>query len=169
MAMLHQPINTDDAAKLANAYLRSGQLKEAETIFRQVLAVNRNHFDALHGLGLVAMNLGMFSNAAELIRSALQQNPFDYTAHNNLGIALMQQGNLDEAVQSFNKSLSIKQDYANALYNLARAHQELGNHGLGLEMMLKARGYVRFTLSQVQLLSTTSGEQSKDDIPPKAA
>jgi Flp pilus assembly protein TadD len=167
--MISQPIDVENAIQLANAYLQSGHMAEAETIYQQVLAVNQNHFNALHGLGIIALNAGKLDRATEFISSAIQQCPFDYNAHNNLGIALMQQGKLNEAVYAFNKALSIKQDYTNATYNLARAHQELGNHGIGLEIMLNARGFVRFTLSKVLLLSTTQGERSKGDNPQKAA
>jgi len=167
--MPQQPVNVENAVRLANEYLRSGRLAEAESIYQQVLAENHDHFVALHGLGVIAMNMGNLSRAAELISCAIEQNPFDCAAHNNLGITLMKQARLNEAVQSFNKSLSINPDYASAMYNLARTHQELGNHGAGLEIMLKARGYVRFTLGKVMLLSATQREQGKDNISPKAA
>lgn len=167
--MIQQPVNVEDAVRLANEYLRSGRLADAESIYQQVLADNPDHFVALHGLGVIAMNTGKLSRAAELISSAIQQNPFDCAAHNNLGITLMKQGRLNEAVQSFTRSLSVNPDYASAMYNLARTHQELGNHGAGLEIMLKARGYVRFTLGKVMLLSAAQSEQGKVNISPKAA
>lgn len=167
--MISQPIDIEKALQLANANLRSGHMAEAETLYQQVLVVDHNHFNALHGLGVIALNAGRLNRAAELISSAIQQNPFDHNAHNNLGIAFMQQGKLNEAVHSFNKALSIKQDYTDAMYNLARAHQELGNHGIGLEMLMKARGVVRFTLGNILLLSTTQGERSKGKNPQKAA
>lgn len=167
--MIQQPINVENATRLANEYLQSGRLEEAEAIYQQVLAVHHDHFVALHGLGVIAMNTGRLGRATELIRSSIQGNPFDCAAHNNLGIALMKQGRLNEAVQAFNKSLSIKPDYTSAMYNLARTQQELGNHGAGLEIMLKARGFVRFTPANVMLLSAAQRERSKDDNSPKAA
>lgn len=167
--MIQQPVIDENAARLANEYLRSGRLAEAESIYQQILAENPDHFVALHGLGVIAMNMGKLIRAVELINFAIQKNPFDFAAHNNLGISLMKQGRFDEAVQSFNKSLSINPGYASAMYNLARAHQELGNHGAGLEVMLKARGYVRFALGKVMLLSATQREQGEDNFSPKAA
>lgn len=167
--MISQPNDVENALQRANACLRSGHMAEAETIYQQVLAVEHYNFNALHGLGIIALNAGELFRAAELFSSAIQQNPFDHNAHNNLGIAFMQQGKLNEAVHSFNKALSIKQDYTDAMYNLARAHQELGNQGIGLEMMLKARGFVRFTPGKVLLLSATQAERSKGENPQKAA
>lgn len=167
--MNSQSMNVENAVKLAHARLRAGDQAEAEAIYREVLAVDHGHFDALHGLGVIAMSAGKFDRAAELIGSALQANPFNCDAHHNLGISLMQQGKIHEAIQSFNRAISLKQDYRSAMYNLARAHQELGNHGAGLELMLKAIGSVRFTLNKVMLISTVQEERNRDDPSPKAA
>ncbi|MCC6301930.1 MAG: tetratricopeptide repeat protein [Gammaproteobacteria bacterium] len=168
MTMIPQSIDIEAAVRRANESLRSGRLADAEAIYQQVLTIEPDHFVALHGLGVIAMNTGRSGRAVELIRSSIQKNPFDCAAHNNLGIALMQQGRLDEAIQSFGKSLSIKPDYTSALCNLARAHQELGGHGIGLKMMLKARGFVRFSPGKVLILSTVQEGRGKNDPLPKA-
>ena len=44
-------------------------------------------------------------------------NPCYAEAHNNLGFTLQQLGRLDEAEASYTKALTIKPDYAEALYN----------------------------------------------------
>lgn len=147
-----QPITVGNAIKLANDHLQSRRLGEAEAIYRQVLAVNPSHFDALHYLGVIAMQVGKFEQAAALISRAIQHNPSSYAAHNNLGVALMQRGRLREAAQSFQQALSIKEDYTNARTNLARVHLRLGNHGTGLDMMLSGTGHARFTQTSVKLL-----------------
>jgi tetratricopeptide (TPR) repeat protein len=47
-------------------------------------------------------------------------------AHCNLGTVLQKCGNLDEAIVSYNKSISLKPDYADVYYNLGNALKEQG-------------------------------------------
>lgn len=156
----HSPYSTEpgraitvgNAISLANSHLQSRRLGEAELIYRQVLAVNPRHFDALHFLGVIATQTGKFDQAANLIGQAIEQNPSSHAAHNNLGVALMQQGRLKEAAESFQRALAVKPDYASARINLGRVHQRLGNHGIGMEMAVQGMGLVRFTLAKAHLI-----------------
>lgn len=142
----------EDALKLAHKHLRSCRLAEADSIYRQVLAVNPLDFEALHLSGIIAMQTGRLEQAAALISRAIEQNPSSYAAHSNLGVALMHQGKLNEAAESFQRALSLKRDYVTAEVNLGRVQQKLGNHGIGADLTLRGTGFVRFTLAKVQLL-----------------
>ena len=50
---------------------QAGQLVEAEACYRQVLAIDPNHFDSLHLLGVVAHQSGRSDLAASLINKAI--------------------------------------------------------------------------------------------------
>jgi Flp pilus assembly protein TadD len=50
---------------------KSGRLIEAESIYREILAVSPRDADSLHLLGLIAYEWGNFDAAAELMRMAI--------------------------------------------------------------------------------------------------
>ncbi len=93
------------AFDLAIEHHRAGQLNEAESIYRQILAANPRHASSLHHLGLVAHQVGRKEIAVDLIRQAIALQPEcpDATAHSNLGSALRDMGQLDEAIAALIK------------------------------------------------------------------
>jgi tetratricopeptide (TPR) repeat protein len=152
MTQSAQPVTVGSAIKLAHEHLQARRLAEAELIYRQVLAVNPAHFDALHYLGVIALQVRKYDKAVETIGRAVEQNPASYAAYNNLGIAYMMQEKLAEADRCFQRALDIKPDYPQAKINRARIRQRLGDHATGLEMALQGTGFTRFTSTQVKLL-----------------
>ena len=71
---------------------QAGRLAEAERIYRQVLAQQPNHADALHLLGVLAVQAGRLDAAVELIRRAIRLKPDLAGAHVNLGNVLKEHG-----------------------------------------------------------------------------
>ena len=64
---------------------RAGRLAEAEKIYRQILAQQPDHPDALHRLGMLTDQLGRPDAAVELIQRAIDLRPNLPGAHSNLG------------------------------------------------------------------------------------
>ena len=62
----------DRALQLALQHHRAGRLAEAEPIYRQVLARQPDHPDALHLLGLIAHQVGRHADAKALIERAIE-------------------------------------------------------------------------------------------------
>ena len=81
-------------------------------IYRQILAVEPNHADALHLLGVIAHQAGRHGIAAEYIRRAIGVNGNAAVFHINLGNVLTDQGNLDEAVACYRRALELKPEFA---------------------------------------------------------
>ena len=67
---------------------QQGKLAEAERIYEDVLRQQPNHFDALHLLGVIALQTRRTERAVELIRRAIGLNAKVADAHSNLGNAL---------------------------------------------------------------------------------
>ena len=68
---------------------QAGKLREAERLYRKVLTLHPEHFDALHMLGVVALQEGRAGYAIDLIERALRQKPEIAAAHgSNLAAAL---------------------------------------------------------------------------------
>jgi len=118
------PSPDQDFAQAA-AHHQAGRLAEAERLYRQVCAVDPNHFAALHRLGVVAHQLGR-PDAADILTRAVALKPDIAEAHNDLGAVLGARGRFAEAAAAFERAAALRPDYAEAHNNLAGALRRLG-------------------------------------------
>ena len=109
----------------ALAFHQQGRLVEAERAYREVLQHAPTHFDALHLLGVLALQTLRTESGVELISKAIMLNPDSWGAHNNLGNGLRDLGRLDAALGSFDKSIALKPDFADAHNNRGIVLQDL--------------------------------------------
>jgi predicted O-linked N-acetylglucosamine transferase (SPINDLY family) len=107
-------------------YHRAGRLRDAESLYRQILQADSNNADALHLLGVIAHQTGRQELAIDMIGRAIAQNGRMPAFHNNLGNAYVSLGKWQDAEASYRRALDCKQDYAEAHYNLAGALREQG-------------------------------------------
>ena len=112
----------DEAVKLH----QGGHLGEAEKLYRLVLEAEPKHFDALHLLGLIALQRGNHASAIEQIDDALEIRPDVAEALNNRGIALRELKRLEDALASFDRAIALKPDHADAFNNRGITLKELG-------------------------------------------
>jgi predicted O-linked N-acetylglucosamine transferase (SPINDLY family) len=105
---------------------RAGRLAEAEKMYRQVLAQQPNHPDALHLLGLVAVESRRWDAAVDWLRRAVRIQPDNAEAHNDLGNALRDQRQLDESIAAYRQAIGLKPDFAEAHCNLGNALRAKG-------------------------------------------
>src|SRR5438094_4157322 len=84
---------------------RAGNLAEAEKRYKQILAVDPRHVDALRLLGLVAQAVGKNDVAVELIRQALKFHPRSAEAWNDLAGVYTETGKSAEALEAFRKAI----------------------------------------------------------------
>jgi protein O-GlcNAc transferase len=117
---------TADLVALGLEQHRAGRLPEAAAHYREALALDPAHVDALHFLGVIAYQQGDPARAIELISRALSVNAANAAAHNNLGNALAAQGRRIEAVHAYLEALARQPDYADASSNLGNALRALG-------------------------------------------
>jgi predicted O-linked N-acetylglucosamine transferase (SPINDLY family) len=115
MAALPQPLQQ------AWDYHRSGNLSQAEQLYRQILHSNSGDPQVWYLLGAVHQTQGKLSEAEAEYRQALQLKPDYAEVHHNLGALLAIQGKLDPAVASFRQALRINPDYPDALTGLGAA------------------------------------------------
>ena len=86
-------------------YHQSGDLEQAEAIYRQVLAHDPRHIDALHLLGVIAYHSGRLEEAEELISRAIKLSPKTALFHDSLGRLLMCQQKLPAAIKAYRGTL----------------------------------------------------------------
>jgi tetratricopeptide (TPR) repeat protein len=102
-----------------------GKLARAQALYEKILKAQPSHFDALHLLGVLAIQAKNHQLAVDLIDQAIAIFPQDAAFYNNRGIALKELRQLDAAVASFNKAIALKRDFAKAYSNRGAALLEL--------------------------------------------
>jgi predicted O-linked N-acetylglucosamine transferase (SPINDLY family) len=111
-------ITIEQAFDLALRQHRAGRLREAENLYRQILAQRPAHVDALHFLGVIAHQMGRNDIAVDLIRRAIALRPSYAEAHSNLGKVLRDKGQLDQAIAEFRQAIALNPKLPEALSNL---------------------------------------------------
>jgi len=105
----------------AVALHQAGRLADAERAYYQILAVDPEHCDCLHLLGVILHQRGKHAQAIALIDLSLDNNSTNAFAWNNRGNALNELKQLDAAVASYDRALAIAPDFAFALCNRGAA------------------------------------------------
>ena len=98
----------------------AGRLADAEQLYRRILQDDPPCADALHLLGVIALQRGEMDSAILQIRQAIAINPHNEAFHSNLGAAYQEASRFEEALASFRRALALKP-------HLAEAHNNLGN------------------------------------------
>jgi len=119
-------MNPESLFALALQHHHAGRLAEAEVLYRQVLAAESSHADALHHLGAIAHQVGRHDLAIDLIRRAIQRHPGSPEACLNLGNALSSRGRNIEAIASYRRALELRPGFAEAANSLGTAQAALG-------------------------------------------
>jgi Flp pilus assembly protein TadD len=76
---------------------QAGRLSEAERGYREIVGELPDHADALHGLGLLALQYNQTALAIAYLGKAIRAAPDDARAHVDLGLALRAAGHHEEA------------------------------------------------------------------------
>jgi tetratricopeptide (TPR) repeat protein len=113
-------VNLQQILLEAISWHQKGDLERASSVYARVLELEPEHFDALHLLGVIAIQCGEPERAVELIGKAIRINPNSTAAYYNRAKALRD-------LRQFNASLN---DYDNAIardHNQADIHYNRGN------------------------------------------
>ncbi|GAA6619430.1 tetratricopeptide repeat protein [Scytonema sp. NUACC26] len=105
---------------------QANQLAKAEQGYRQILEVESNHPEALHGLSVLMRQKGEYQTAENLLKNLLQVQPHSVKALFSLGNLYQTQGQLSEAIEAYNRVLALQPDASAAYNNLGYALQQLG-------------------------------------------
>lgn len=99
-------------------YHRAGRFREAEPIYRQVLAENPRDDRALHLLGTLLYQTRRLGPAEATLREAIAINPGHAAFHYHLANVLKDSGRTGEAITALERALSINSHFFDALYLL---------------------------------------------------
>lgn len=114
------------AFDLAVQHHQAGRLADAEALYRQILAVQPHHGDALHFLGVIAGLMGHYGQAVALIGQAIEIRPDNAGAHSHLGAVYRAMGRLDEAIGSYRMALQLQPGMPSTYNDLGNALRDQG-------------------------------------------
>ena len=97
-----KPVSAALQAKFQHglALHQQGRFAEAERTYEEVLRQEPRHFDALHLLGVIALQTRRAQHSVGFIAKAIELNPNVAAAHSNLGSALSDLMRYEEALVS---------------------------------------------------------------------
>jgi len=109
----------------AQSLHQSGDLRAAETAYRNLLAQHPAHADALHSLGVIALQLGRFDVAMDLIQRAIKLDGSRADYYSNFAVALMNLNLNEQAAAAGRTGLQLRPDNPTAAYNLGIALEKM--------------------------------------------
>jgi tetratricopeptide (TPR) repeat protein len=121
-----QPPDPQQSLALALQHLQANRLRDAEQLYRQVLARHPENPDALQYLGIIAHLSGRNDAAIDLIRRAIAQRPAHAETHANLANIFLAAGRLDDAIAAFRQAINLKPNFAGAHNALGMAVGDKG-------------------------------------------
>jgi tetratricopeptide (TPR) repeat protein len=110
-------------AALGYNLYQQGKLKDAETLFRGLVATNDKSWYGYAGLGAVALakQPADLKAAQENLETAAKLNPKDPSVQANLGEVLLRQAKFDDAAKQFQRALELDPQQKDPGANRARA------------------------------------------------
>ncbi len=112
----------------AVAHHQSGRLREAEAIYRSILAEQPEDPNALYLLGVLALQVGRNDEAYTLLKNAIAVSPKNADAHNMCGETCRTLGRPDEAIGHYHEALRLNPQFAGAINNLGNVYMQLGRY-----------------------------------------
>jgi len=142
---------------------QAGMLNEAEASYRALLARNPHDCDALHYLGLIALQRGLHQEAIYLIESAIRINRAIPAFHCNLGNAYKELGQLDSAIAAFREAVRLDPRFGVAYSNLGNTFLDKGKLDDAVLCYRKAIALIPDFAEAHKNLGSTLREQGKLD------
>jgi tetratricopeptide (TPR) repeat protein len=127
-----------NAAGLAQGHYQAGRLYEAKSLYAQILQSIPDHPDALHSLGLIALQEGNAALATNLIGRAAQVGQPDAAVFLSLGSAWGALGQTDKAIESWRQALALNPGFFEARINLGIALGQSGRLDEAVDCFRKA-------------------------------
>ena len=141
---------------------RSGDLRLAEKLYRQLLDAAPASFPASHMLGVLCAQQGRNQEAAALIETAIRANPRSAAALTNYGNVLSCLGRYPQALASFDQALALQPDpialnnKGSVLHRMGRFDEALACYARAIAMQPHYaeahynRGNTQFEIGQLE-------------------
>lgn len=104
----------------------AGELPQAESLYRQVLALEPDNYNAMHLLGVLYYQNGILNEAEKLISRAVETAPDFAEAHSNLGLVYQAQRQWEKAANAYEQALMLKPEFTLARFNQGNLRRDQG-------------------------------------------
>jgi len=131
-------VSVQDALRLAQRHRDAGRFRDAESIYREILAQRPDHAESHHQLGLLAYQEGQHEAAIESLSRAVELKPEAWNFHTNLGAAFAALDRADEAITAYLRALALRPDRAETYNNLGIVYREQDRLDLALAALDRA-------------------------------
>ena len=116
-----QEINTSRVELLsmlqkAILFHQSGELAQAEELYKEIIAREPRQSDAFHFLGVIAGQKNDHQRALDLFNKAIEVDPDNAAFHANRANALKKLGHLELAVAGFDQAIALRSDFTEAYF-----------------------------------------------------
>jgi arylsulfatase A-like enzyme/Flp pilus assembly protein TadD len=127
---------------LGFAYLRTGDLENAQKTFEKALSIDDEDASVLSNCGHLYLSiynktkkLSDHQKAVDFFKKSMEQDPNYAPAYDGLGIAYLISGDLDKSIYYWEKTIEFSPPNANSVYNLSRAYLTTGNKQKALALL----------------------------------
>ncbi|MBY6264490.1 tetratricopeptide repeat protein [Azospirillum sp. 412522] len=134
---------------VATEHHRAGRTAEAERLYRDVLDASPGHPDALHLLGVIALQSGRAQEAVDRIAQAVAGDDGSPLFHANLGHALHASGRHREAALSFARALTLLTNEGEGWGNVGALANLIRRYDDDIRAAAAAEVDARYTMSDV--------------------
>lgn len=111
------PNTLQEKLRQAIALHQNGDLTTAKILYENILCLQPEQVDALHLLGVIALQCQDYSQAIHLIDKAISLAPNNAAFYSNRGLVLQELKRPEAAIASYDKAISINPNYADAYCN----------------------------------------------------
>lgn len=127
MGSHQKKINPKAQAKFRQALAQheKGQLEQAHSLYQGALQIDSQHAEAIHHLGIIALQSNDCGLAAHLIQQSLALEPRNPAAFNNLGMALEDCREPLGALQAYDQAITLDPNHFDARINRGNVLQTL--------------------------------------------
>jgi len=137
LVLQHEPTNDAAYKGLANAYERMGKLQQAESTYKQAIALRPHYWATYNWLGAFYYNQARVHDASEMFRQVVALAPDSIRGYSNLAASLMDEGLYDDALHAAQRSIEI-QTSDDAYSNLGSAYFFLQRYDDAISAFQKA-------------------------------
>jgi len=146
------------------AHHQAGRLAEAEKCYRQILARQPGHVDALQLMGVIAHQAARHDLAIDWIGQAIAVNSNVAAFHNNLGEAHRAAGNLDRAIACYRRAIALERMSPDARTNLIRTLVQQQNQAEALKEIWAALDLGQDVVQLlIEIIAALAGEFQFDE------
>lgn len=115
--------NSADILERGLVFHRAGKVQDAFNIYKEILAHEPTHADALHLSGEALYRVGQYKDALQFINLAIAQTPHHFYL-NTRAMVFLEMGHLVESEQDLKRAIKLVPNYLEAFINLSNVSRK---------------------------------------------